>query len=290
MGKAYDYTIGVEIGNCLIRCYYQAKGSIMGIPTVQAEINQGSVSITWDVHYVKYEVLRRKEGETSWTKLDSRTNHFYEDNTAEDSQVYYYTVRPYHEFYGYGRYDETGVRVCFMKYVELSKLEVSGNKIVVEWPEKQAAESYKLYRKAKGESKWSLIKTYSKDDELRYEDTNISNGVQYNYGVVAINGNSKSVRVGKGILYLAPVKLVSAKATAKGITVKFENLGKTDSYVVYRKTGSTAWKKIATLSSTASSYTDTSVKSGTKYYYTVGQIRSSYAGPYDTKGVSATAK
>ncbi len=289
-GTLYTYSIAVVIDHCLIDCYYKVHGCIMEAPEVKTEVKENYVRVTWDVTYAKGEVLRRKEGETTWTKLATRTNEFYDDNTVEDSQIYYYTVRPYHEWYGYGRYDETGVKVCYMKPVELSKLEVSGSKIIVEWPKKDVAESYKLYRKASGDSKWSLIKTYDKDDELRYEDTDIYSGAKYNYGVVAISETSKSARVAKGILYLAPVKLVSAKAGSKGITVKFENLGKTDSYVVYRKTKSTDWKKIATLNSTASSYTDTSVKSGTKYTYTVAQIRSSYVGPYDTKGVSATAK
>lgn len=140
------------------------------------------------------------------------------------------------------------------------------------------------------DSSWSLINTYNKDDKLRYEDSDIKNSVKYSYSVLAFNGTSKSARVAQSTLYLAPVKLVSAKAGTKGITINFENLGKNDSYAVYRKTASTDWKKIATLSSTASSYTDTSVKSGTKYTYTVAQIRSSNVGSYDTKGVSATAK
>ncbi|MBQ7295787.1 MAG: hypothetical protein IJW86_06300 [Clostridia bacterium] len=262
----------------------------MKVPEVKAEVKENYVSISWDDSFVYDDVLRRKEGETTWTKLARVSNGLYHDNTAEDSQVYYYTVRPNDERFGYGRYDETGVKVCYMEPVKFSKLEVSGSKIIVEWLQKDVADSYKLYRKASGDSKWSLIKTYNKDDELRYEDTNIYSGAKYNYGVVAIRGTSKSVRVAQSVLYLAPVKLVSAKAGTKGITVKFENLGKTDAYVVYRKTKSTAWKKIAILNSAASSYTDTSVKSGTKYTYTVAQTRSSYVGPYDTKGVSATAK
>lgn len=289
-GKLCNYYIAIVIDYCVIKVNYQVSGCIMKVPEVKAEVKENYVSITWDVNYVYDEVLRRKEGETTWTKLGRVSNELFHDDTAEDSQVYYYTVRPHDERYGYGRYDETGVKICYMKPVELSKLKVSGSKIVVEWPEKKAAESYKLYRKAQGDSKWTLIKTYDKDDNLRYEDTDINSGVKYNYGVVAISETSKSVRVAQSVLYLAPVKLISAKAGTKGITVKFENLGKTDSYVVYRKTKSTDWKKVATLSSTASSYTDTSVKSGTKYTYTVAQIRSSYVGPCDTKGVSATAK
>lgn len=289
-GESYRYNIAVVMDHCVIKVIYNVSGLIMKIPDVKVEIEKNYIRISWDIQYVNYEVLRRKDGETNWTKLGLRTNHFYDDETVEDSQVYYYTVRPYHEWYGYGRYDETGVKVCFMKPVEFSKLEASGNKIILEWPKKAAAESYKLYRKTSSDSSWSLINTYNKDDKLRYEDSDIKNSVKYSYSVLAFNGTSKSARVAQSILYLAPVKLVSAKAGTKGITINFENLGKNDSYAVYRKTASTDWKKIATLSSTASSYTDTSVKSGTKYTYTVAQIRSSNVGSYDTKGVSATVK
>lgn len=287
--KSYSYSIGVVVDNCFIKGYYYARGCIMKIPEIEWKIEEDRVSLHWDT-IAPCEVFRRKEGETNWTKLTKTHDTFYYDLAGEDSQTYYYTVRPYHDTYGYGRYDETGVKICYMMPVKLSKLEISGNKIIVEWPKKAAAESYELYRKAQGESKWSLIKTYGKDDKFRYEDTKIKNGTQYDYSVVAVNGTSKSAIVGENVVYFTAVKLISAKATDEGIVVKFENLSSKDGYTVYRKTKNGKWQLAAMLSDKASSYTDRSVKSGTKYTYTVFQSRGTAEGPYDTKGVSATAK
>ncbi len=82
----------------------------------------------------------------------------------------------------------------------------------------------------------------------------------------------------------APV-LKSVSNVKAGIKVSFKKVaGATGKYRVYRKTSGTSWKKIADV--TGSSYTDTAVKVGTKYTYTVKLITSKETSPYDTKGLS----
>ena len=74
------------------------------------------------------------------------------------------------------------------------------------------------------------------------------------------------------------VKLKSVIATVNGPKLTWDKLTGSDKYYVYRKTQSTAWKKIATVKNSVATYTDTSVKNNTaKYFYTVKGV--------DKKGV-----
>lgn len=62
-------------------------------------------------------------------------------------------------------------------------------------------------------------------------------------------------------------KLTSVYNAASGIGVKWNVVPGAAKYCVFRKNGKSSWKKIAVVSK--NSYIDTTVKSGTTYYYTV---------------------
>ena len=82
-------------------------------------------------------------------------------------------------------------------------------------------------------------------------------------------------------------KLSSVSNAAKGVTVKWGKVSGAAKYRVLRKTGSGDWKKVGDTTST--SYTDTTVKSGTTYSYTVRCISSdgkSNTSSYNTTGKS----
>ncbi len=85
--------------------------------------------------------------------------------------------------------------------------------------------------------------------------------------------------------------LISAKASAGQITVKWSALSGASKYAVYRKAaGDSSWTRL-TNAVTGTSYTDKSsdLKAGTTYYYTVRAYIGSAWGSYDTAGVSAKA-
>ncbi|MCD8232325.1 MAG: fibronectin type III domain-containing protein [Clostridiales bacterium] len=73
----------------------------------------------------------------------------------------------------------------------------------------------------------------------------------------------------------------------KGVKVSWESVTGAEKYRVYRKTSSGSWKKLGDTKST--SYTDTTAKSGTTYYYTVRCINAegtSNTSSYDSTGLS----
>ena len=85
------------------------------------------------------------------------------------------------------------------------------------------------------------------------------------------------------------VPKVTAANVSKGIKVSWGKVTGASKYNVYRKTGSGSWSKIKTTTST--SYTDSSAKAGTTYYYKVKAVaEKSSANSADSKVVSAAAK
>ena len=74
--------------------------------------------------------------------------------------------------------------------------------------------------------------------------------------------------------------------TSSGIKISWTAVDGADEYIVYRKSGSGAsWSRLAVANVTATSYTDTTVKSGTTYTYTVKAQNESGAGGYNKTGL-----
>ncbi len=84
------------------------------------------------------------------------------------------------------------------------------------------------------------------------------------------------------------VSLTKISNTATGPKISWKKVPTATAYEVYRKaSGDKSWKLIFTAGEKATSYTDTSAKSGKKYYYTVKCTDGKkYKSLYDTKGLS----
>ena len=80
--------------------------------------------------------------------------------------------------------------------------------------------------------------------------------------------------------FIYNTKINYAKSSKSGITVKWNKISGHSGYYIYRKTGSSDWKKIATVGKNTTSYTDKSAKKGKTYTYTIraysGSTKSSY--------------
>ena len=183
--------------------------------------------------------------------------------------------------------------------VQLNKISAPAyNKINISWKKAKNATHYKIYYKKSGTSKWNYIYTIGASKSSYTHTSNkkspITVGQKYTYTVKAYNSkyktNGKYDSKGKTIATKpSTVKLNSAKLNSnKTVTVKWNKTNSCDSYKVYRKTGSSGWKYLATTKST--SYTDKKPVKGTKNAYTV---RSYYSktktyGNYNTKGISVS--
>ena len=87
-------------------------------------------------------------------------------------------------------------------------------------------------------------------------------------------------------LKCAAPKLKSVENVATGIKFTWNKVTGADNYEIYRKTGNGAWKKLATVKGTVTTYTDKTAKSGTTYKYTVKAKNEAGLSSYNTTGLT----
>ncbi len=167
-------------------------------------------------------------------------------------------------------------------------------KITVSWTPVSGADGYRIYRKKSGSYK--KLADISGQEKTSYVDK-VSNTNTYTYTVRAYKKADGDViwsdYVKKGINGAAvpqEVKLTDAVSVKKGIKLTWEKIPGSG-YRIYRKSGSSGWKSVKTISSSKTlTWTDKKVSYGTKYKYTIcGYFKSGSKkiyGTYDTKGVS----
>lgn len=86
---------------------------------------------------------------------------------------------------------------------------------------------------------------------------------------------------------LSKPQLVSVANSKEGVVIRWKKVAGATGYYIYRKTPDGTYKKIKTLSSGSTvKYTDTTMKSGTKYVYTVGAYTKTQKSAYDKEGLT----
>ncbi|MBS7359826.1 MAG: hypothetical protein KIG53_04380 [Oscillospiraceae bacterium] len=167
---------------------------------------------------------------------------------------------------------------------EILSLSNGADGVVLKWGKISEATSYRVYRKTANTS-WTRLTTTG---STQYVDKSCKDGTAYTYTVRAVKGKTLSQYYGgKSVNYVAPVKLGSVTNTQSGITVKWSALNNAGGYYVYRKVPNGNWTKIATIKNgKTTQYSDTSVKSGQMYIYTVKAYRDSVNGCYNSRGIS----
>ena len=186
--------------------------------------------------------------------------------------------------------------------VKLSKISAPAyNKIKVSWRKASNATKYYVYYRKSGTKKWKRIasvknttSSYTHKSSAKYP---IIVGQKYDYTVKAYN--SKTKKSGKyntkGLSAATkPEYVITRKAivnyTKPEVDVHWSKANGCSHYIIYRKTGTNGWKKIATVENTVDVYTDTNPVKNTVNAYTV---RGYYAatkvyGDYDPDGIRAT--
>ncbi len=222
-----------------------------------------------------YRVYRRAEGAKSWTYLTTVTDTKYVDSKAEAGVYWRYTVRATNDA-GLSGY-ENGI---YIKRVETPKMKSVANVstgVKVTWNAVEGADSYKVYRRIDG-GKWQYLATVK--GGTSYTDKSLAannSGTKYRYTVRALDGYMSYFEAGLSLTYVATPSLKSVANVSKGVKVTWGAVKGADSYKVYRRSGNGAWKCIATVKASKTSYVDNTLKntnSGTNYKYTVRAIDS----------------
>ena len=270
-----------------------------------ATADSSGITVTWQTaRYAKtYVVYRKSAGMKKWEKLDSfATGTSYKDTAVVPGATYTYTVRG---LAADGKtlsagYDHTGVTAVASKEPEnvtLTSARITGSGITVTWQPALNAKTYTVYRKTAGTG-WSVIAKGV--TATSYTDNTTAAGETYTYtvrGRTADGIQSKGFDK-NGVTATVPktaddVVLTAARISGRKIVVTWQPADGACSYMVYRKvTGTKKWTAIAK-NVKGTSYTDSTVKAGVSYTYTVrgrggdGVLSRHYDGVGVTAGIPA---
>ena len=160
--------------------------------------------------------------------------------------------------------------------------------IKIGWKAVSGATLYRVYRKT-ADSNWSRIAEVT---TTSFTDGTAKSGTSYTYTVRALSGSVISTydETGLSVRFLKAPSLLSATATSNGITVKWGETPGANGYNIYRKVTGGSWERIATVSSSSTSFLDCErMVSGTTYIYTVRAYYGSGLSSFYANGISAKA-
>ena len=164
----------------------------------------------------------------------------------------------------------------------------SDNAVVLNWNKSSNATGYYLYRSTDGKS-YSAIKTLS-TATTSYNNGSLTAGKKYYYmisaykkastGVIAIGPKSSAISVtttSKSSLP-APTGLVSVSTSNSTIKLAWNKVSNATGYYLYRSTDGKSYSAIKALSSSTTTYTDTSLTASKKYYYMISSYNKTSTG------------
>lgn len=188
-GKTYLYSVKAVKGS-VGSSKTSSEITFVSTPKIVSVKNvKSGVTVSWGKvsGATKYRVYRKASGETSWTKLTDTKSLSFTDKTVKSGKTYSYTVRAYKGSY-YGSINKTGISI---KYLAMPSLKLSNatSGVKISWNQISGAKTYRVYRKASGETSWTKL-TDTKN--LSFIDKTAENGKTYSYMVKAVNGSVKS--------------------------------------------------------------------------------------------------
>lgn len=304
----------------MLRAYTQTNGSIqlsapseevkamtaavLGTPTMRAVTSSdpNSLTISWNAvgDASGYDVFRKAEGESSWSKLAQTAGLYatsYVDHSVTCGKAYTYTVCAYRDADGKtvtGAYDAQGMTGRAVPAVPtLRASSNSSTSISLSWTEVSGADGYHIYRRTDGSSAWVYLNSVSAGN-TGYQDTGLTAGKRYEYAVAAYctlpDGSQYIGDLSTPVSVMPKLAAPSLKSVAmgkKGLVFQWNSVSGANGYIIYRISDNNGWKQIATVGSGTTSYEDSSdLKDGAAYYYTVAaKMTSGEAGLYNADGL-----
>ena len=289
IGKNYnsDFPSGVTLhftcekhtyqnGVCT-RCGAKDPNYKLTAPSVKTDylISTGKPYIKWAAvaGANKYEVYRSGSKDGTYTLLGTTTNLNYTDSKANAGYIYYYKVKAVNANSIKSDYSATVAATCHCaRPVVKPDYLISTGKPYIKWTAVSGASKYYVYRSGSKDGTYTLLGTTT---ATNYTDNKANAGYTYYYKVKAVSKVSSgansyySVVIGATCHCARPsVKITTSNGSPR---LTWNAVTGASQYEVYRATSKNgSYTKMFTTSNL--SYTNTSAKAGTTYYYKVKAV------------------
>lgn len=274
---------GYPIGSASIS-YSVSNVVVPAIPQITSTSanSKSSVTIKWSSSSGadSYNVYRRLPGE-SWSgrsPIANTSSTSYTDNNLSYGQKYYYRVTAVNSA---GESEQSDSADIYTLPTEPSKItfsSISKSNITLSWSSVSSATKYYIYRRLPGES-WAGRSPIASSTSTSYKDSGLTAGTKYYYRVTAENDSGEGEQSESFEVYTAPTepnKPTASSIKSNGLTLSWNSVTGATKYNVYRRLPGESWsgmKPIKTVTST--SYTDSGLSAGQKYYYRVSAANTS---------------
>ncbi len=291
IGKNYnsDFPSGVTLhftcekhtyqnGVCT-RCGAKDPNYKLTAPSVKTDylISTGKPYIKWAAvaGANKYEVYRSGSKDGTYTLLGTTTAANYTDSKANAGYTYYYKVRAISKVRSTANSSLSATVAatchCARPVVKPDYL-ISTGKPYIKWTAVSGASKYEVYRSGSKDGTYTLLGTTT---ATNYTDNKANAGYTYYYKVKAVSKVSSgansyySVVIGATCHCARPsVKITTSNGSPR---LTWNAVTGASQYEVYRATSKNgSYTKMFTTSNL--SYTNTSAKAGTTYYYKVKAV------------------
>lgn len=283
-GEKYTYAIRAK--NAYGSGWYVAKSFVYLDPMNITVINDTSgIKIAWDKveGATGYKVFKRTQGVTEWTEVSSVGSDTLTvtDTDVTSGAIYEYTACAMKGDSASGLAEIQSVQ--YVGIVSKVALSNANGGVNIKWTEVAGAEKYRVYRKVKGETKWTLLDTVGAN-VTSYLDKGATTGVPNYYAIRALSNNTWSAYKSYGINYIATPQVTKAVSKINtGITLTWNEVSGAAKYRVYRASDDgKKWVLLGTV--VGSSYTDKNVTLGKNYKYTLRAENGKNLSGYNSKG------
>ena len=242
----------------------------------------------------KYEVYRSGTKNGTYTLLGTTANLNYTDSKANAGYIYYYKVKAVNAVGAKSVYSAAVAGTCHCaRPVVTPDYLVSTGKPYIKWTAVAGASKYEVYRSGTKNGTYTLLGTTA---NLNYTDNKANAGYIYCYKVKAVSkvrstANSYYSTVVAATCHCAKPVVKIATTSAGNPRLTWNAVTGASQYEIYRATSqSGTYTKMFT--TTKTSYTNTSAKAGTTYYYKVkaiSKVRSTANSAFSTV-VAATCR
>jgi titin len=251
--------------------------TVNGPTSLKAVKGSTGVDLTWmdkSDDETGFRVYRRKSTEITSTEISNLgpDTVAYTDTTAAEDTTYFYAVEAYNSVGSASSPNEAMITTGTVIPPDAFKAVVAprGIQAKLTWADKSGIETgFEVWRREQGDSDWTMVQSVAADG-MTTIDPGLSIGVLYSYQVCAARptgGSACSLETGVN----GPTALTVSPTPGIGVALTWsDNASDETGFMVYRRKGTAAaMTAIATIDEDGTTYTDTTAKAGTTYYYQV---------------------